>query len=48
MEKQESRQNRDSLDETPEERDARREREADIAKYQAEKELVDAQRRLEK
>lgn len=48
MEKQESRQNGDSLDETPEERDARREREADIAKYRAEKELVDAQRRLEK
>lgn len=48
MEKQESRQNGDSLDETPEERDARREREADIAKYRAEKELVDAQRCLEK
>lgn len=48
MEKQESRQNGDSLDEAPEERDARREREADIAKYRAEKELVDAQRCLEK
>ena len=48
MEKQESCQNGDSLDETPEERDVRCEREADIAKYRAERKLVDAQRRLEK